>query len=126
MLGNMLNDLAEAIRRWTEKKRDPWVLQHLHQVGRTDWTPMGLAELAVLMFSLRRLWYTGGIIHAGTKTVINCTFQMTCQRKHRKKHLATNVAAESAPHPRHVAKACNNNTQTILVLWQRLATCRRG
>ena len=49
------------------------------QVGRTDWTPMGLAELAVLMLSLRRLWYTGGIIHAGTKTVINCTFQMTCK-----------------------------------------------
>ena len=34
-----------------------------NQVGRTDWTPMGLA----------------GIIHAGTKTVINCTFQMTCK-----------------------------------------------
>ena len=36
---------------------------------------------------------------------------------------------ESAPHPRHVAKACDNNTQTIpnnMVLWQRLATCRRG
>ena len=27
-----------------------------NQVGRTDWTPMGLAELAVLMLSLRRLW----------------------------------------------------------------------
>ena len=37
-----------------------------NQVGRTDWTPMGLAELAVLMLSLCRLWYTGGIIHAGT------------------------------------------------------------
>ena len=23
MLGNMLNDLAEAIRRWTEKKAEP-------------------------------------------------------------------------------------------------------
>ena len=31
------------------------------------------------MLSLRRLWYTGGIIHAGTNTVINCTFQMTCR-----------------------------------------------
>ena len=40
-----------------------------------------------------------------------------------------NVAAESAPHPRHAAKACDNNTQTIpnnIVLWQRWATCRRG
>ena len=36
-----------------------------------------------------------------------------CQRKHRQKHPASNVAAESAPHPRHVAKACDNNTQTI-------------
>ena len=27
-----------------------------NQVGRTDWTPMELAELAVLMLSLRRLW----------------------------------------------------------------------
>ena len=53
------------------------------QVGRTDWTPIGFAELAVLMLSLRRLWYTGGIIHAGTKTVINCTFQMTCKLAHR-------------------------------------------
>ena len=47
-----------------------------------------------------------------------------CQRKHRKKHSASNVAAESAPHPRHVAKACDNNTSTIpnnMVLWQRLA-----
>ena len=26
-----------------------------NQVGRTDWTPMGLAELAVLILSLRRL-----------------------------------------------------------------------
>ena len=37
--------------------------------------------------------------------------------------------AESAPHPRHVAKACDNNTQTIpnnMALWQRLATWRRG
>ena len=43
-----------------------------------------------------------------------------CQRKHRKKHPASNVAAESAPHPRHVAKTCDNNTQTIpnnMVLW---------
>jgi len=36
-----------------------------------------------------------------------------CQRKHRKKHPASNVAAELAPHPRHGAKACDNNTQTI-------------
>ena len=26
-----------------------------NQVGRTDWTPMGLAELAVLMLSLRAM-----------------------------------------------------------------------
>ena len=36
-----------------------------------------------------------------------------CKRKRRKKHPASNVAAESAPHPRHAAKACDNNTQTI-------------
>ena len=30
-----------------------------------------------------------------------------------KKHPASNVAAESTPHRRHVAKACDNNTQTI-------------
>ena len=50
-----------------------------NQVGRTDWTPIALAELAFFMLSLRRLWWTGGIIHAGTKTVINWTFQMTCR-----------------------------------------------
>ena len=52
-----------------------------------------------------------------------------CQRKRRKKHPANNVATESALHPRHAAKACDNNTQTIpnnMVLWQRWATCRRG
>ena len=52
-----------------------------------------------------------------------------CQRKRRKKHPASNVAAESAPHPGHAAKACDNNTQTIpnnMVLWQRWATCRWG
>ena len=37
---------------------------------------MGVAELAVLMLSLRRLWCTGGIIHAGTKTVIKDDLQI--------------------------------------------------
>ena len=32
------------------------------------------------------------------------------QRRHRKKHPASNVAA-AAPHRRHVAKACDNNSQ---------------
>ena len=64
-----------------------------NQVERTDWTPMGLAELAVLMLSLRRLWYTGGIIHAGTKTVINickdtCPLEQANRLKH---HTATNT-----------------------------------
>ena len=34
-----------------------------------------------------------------------------------------------APYPSYVAKACDNNTQTIpnnMALWQRLATCRRN
>ena len=51
-----------------------------------------------------------------------------CQRKRRKKHPANNVVAESAPDPRHAAKACDNNTQTIpnnMALWQRSATCRQ-
>ena len=30
-----------------------------NQVGRTDFTPIVLAELAFLMLSLRRLWYIG-------------------------------------------------------------------
>ena len=71
--------------------------------------------------------------HQETKTKLssatpNRDKTIHCQRKHRKKHLASNVAAESAPHPRHVVKACDNKTQTIpnnIVLWQRLATCRR-
>ena len=72
--------------------------------------------------------------HQETKTKLssatpNRDKTIHCQRKRRKKHPASNVAAESAPHPRHPAKACDNNTQTIpsnMVLWQRLATCRRG
>ena len=48
-----------------------------------------------------------------------------CQGKRRKRHPASNVAAESAPHPRHAVKACAND-RTIpnnMVLWQRLAAC---
>ena len=65
--------------------------------------------------------------HQKTKTKLssatpNRDKTIHCQRKR-------NVAAESAPHPRHAAKACDNNTQTIpnnIVLWQRWAKCRRG
>ena len=72
--------------------------------------------------------------HQKTKTKLssatpNRDKTIHCQRKRRKKHPASNVAAESAPHPRHAAKACDNNTQTIpnnMVLWQRWATCRQG
>ena len=52
-----------------------------------------------------------------------------CNANAEKKHPASNVAAELAPQPRHAAKACDNNTQTIpnnMVLSQRLVTCRRG
>ena len=81
-----------------------------NQVGRTDWTSVGLvelavctvcflftlhvrtepldatpatlkkklAELAVLILSLGRLCYTGGS-SMSARTVINCTFQMTCK-----------------------------------------------
>ena len=72
--------------------------------------------------------------HQETKTKLSSAMPnrdktIHCQRKHRKKYPGSNVAAESAPHLRHVAKACDNNIQTIpnnMVLWQRLATCRRG
>ena len=50
-----------------------------NQVGRTDLTPIALAEFVFLMLSLRRLWYMGGIIHAGTNTVMNWTFHATCR-----------------------------------------------
>ena len=33
-----------------------------------------------------------------------------CQGKHRKRHPASNVAAESAPHPRHAVKVCANDS----------------
>ena len=45
-----------------------------NQVGRTDLTPIALVEFVFLMLSLRRLWYMGGIIHAGTNTVMNWTY----------------------------------------------------
>ena len=48
-----------------------------NQVGRTDLTPIALAEFVFLMLSLRRLWYMGGTIHAGTNTVMNWTFHTT-------------------------------------------------
>ena len=50
-----------------------------NQVGRIDLTPIALAELAFLMLSLRRLWYMGRIIDAGTNTVMNWTFHATCR-----------------------------------------------
>jgi len=72
--------------------------------------------------------------HQKTKTKLssatpNRDKTIHCQRKRRKKHPTSNVAAESAPHAGHAAKVCNNNTQTIpnsMVLWQRWAACRWG
>ena len=60
--------------------------------------------------------------HQETKTKLssatpNRDKTIHCQRKHRKKHPASNVAAESAPHPRHVAKACDNNTKQFQTTW---------
>ena len=51
--------------------------------------------------------------HQETKTKLssatpNRDKTIHCLHKHRKKHPASNVAAESAPHPRHVAKAYDN------------------
>ena len=37
-----------------------------NQVGRIDLTPVTLPESVLLTLSRRRLWYIGGIIHAGT------------------------------------------------------------
>ena len=42
-----------------------------------------------------------------------------CQRKRRKKHTASNVAGESAPHPRHAAKVCDNNSPCFQSLQSR-------
>ena len=50
-----------------------------NQVGRIDLTPIMLSEFVFLMLSLRRLWYMGGTIHDGTKTVMNWTFHATCK-----------------------------------------------
>ena len=56
--------------------------------------------------------------HQKTKTKLssatpNRDKTIHCQRKRRKKHPACNVAAESAPHLGHAAKACDKNTQTL-------------
>ena len=52
--------------------------------------------------------------HQETKTKLSSAMPnrdqtIHCQGKRRKRHPASNVAAESAPHPRHAAKACDNN-----------------
>ena len=66
-------------------------------------------------------------IHQETKAKLSSVTpnrDKTIHCKRRKKHPGSNVA----PQPRHAAKACDNNTQTIpnnMVLSQRLATCRR-
>ena len=41
-----------------------------NHVGRRDFTPIALFESVTLMYSRRRLWYIGGTIHAGIKTLI--------------------------------------------------------
>ena len=48
-----------------------------NQMGRTDLTPVTLFESVLLMLSRRRLWYIGGIIHAGTKMTTYWTFHAT-------------------------------------------------
>ena len=45
-----------------------------NQVGRTDLTPVTLPESVLLTLSRRRLWYIGGIIHAGTNMTTYWTF----------------------------------------------------
>ena len=88
----------------------------------------GTVEPCDLLETRSSLHYLGGqrggaqkqTTHQETKTKLSSATP---------KHPASNVAAESAPHRRHVAKACDNNTQTSpnnMVLWRRLATCRRG
>ena len=48
-----------------------------NQVGRTDLTPVTLPESVLLTLSRRRLWYIGGIIHAGTNMTTYWTFHAT-------------------------------------------------
>ena len=48
-----------------------------NQVGRIDLTPVTLPESVLLTLSRRRLWYIGGIIHAGTNTTTYWTFHAT-------------------------------------------------
>jgi len=88
--------------------------------------------------SEQSIWSLGGqrggaqkqTTHQETKTKLSSAMPdhdktIHCQGKRRKRHPASNVAAESAPHPRHAVKACAND-RTIpnnMVLWQRLATC---
>ena len=98
------------------------------------WTP-GDTQSDPQSCRVRSLGAKGGsqkqTTHQETKTKLssatpNRDKTIHCQGKRRKRHPTSNVAAESAPHPRHAAKACDNNTQTIpnnMVLWQRLATC---
>ena len=45
-----------------------------NQVGRIDLTPVTLPESVLLTLSRQRLWYIGGIIHAGTNTRTYWTF----------------------------------------------------
>ena len=44
-----------------------------------DLTPIVLSEFVFSILFLRRLWYMGGTIHDGTKTVMNWTFHATCK-----------------------------------------------
>ena len=48
-----------------------------NQVERIDLTPVTLPESVLLTLSRRRLWYIGGIIHAGTNTTTYWTFHAT-------------------------------------------------
>ena len=53
------------------------IVESSNHVGRTDLIPISWEWVTFLMHSLRRLWYIGGIIHAGTNTVMNWTFHIS-------------------------------------------------
>ena len=74
----LFDDKLKAVHRFRPCRfpGDYYVLK-LGRANRLDSYCAG--GVRILMLSLRRLWYMGGIIHAGTNTVMNWTFHATCR-----------------------------------------------
>ena len=126
MLGNMLNDLAKAIRRWTEKKEffpSVQCLRGFRQVVTQAFTCRKLNWNACKAISKRRLQKRAGedlyIVHnAIPLTRASTNQQENKQNKNHKKQNTQKTTKQTKQHKKTGQKESN-----VLLRWIPIAAC---